>query len=71
MSSLRRAVAASGQRMTPRLWAALVVCAVGLLLLARICTALVPWGLALAAWVALGGAFVLVVLVSLRQGEDD
>jgi len=50
--------------------AALLVAAMGLGLLARLCTALLPWGLALAAWVALGGVGVLVVLVALGKGEE-
>ena len=32
--------------MTPRLVAALLVSVLGLVLLARVCTALLPWGLA-------------------------
>ncbi len=56
--------------MTPRLLAALVVCVVGLLLLARLATALLPWGLALAATVLLGGVGALVVLVCLGSGRD-
>jgi hypothetical protein len=56
--------------MTPRLLAALLVSVLGLGLLAWLCTALLPWGLALAAWVGLGGVGVLVVWVSLGKGED-
>lgn len=57
--------------MTPRLVAALLVAVLGLGLLARIATALLPWGLALAATVGLGGIGVLVVLVCLGSGEED
>ena len=48
--------------MTPRIWAALLVGALGLWLLARVAHALLPWGLAVAAVVGLGGVGVLVVL---------
>jgi hypothetical protein len=56
--------------MTPRLLAALLVSALGLGLLARVCTALLPWGLALAAVVGLGGVGVLIVVVCLGSKED-
>jgi len=54
-----------------RLLAGLLVSALGLVLLARVGTALLPWGLALAAWVGLGGVGVLLVLVALGKGEGD
>ena len=57
--------------MTPRLWAALLVAVLGLGLLARLATALLPWGLALAATVALGGVGVLIVVVCLGSGGED
>jgi multidrug transporter EmrE-like cation transporter len=56
--------------MTPRLLAGLLVSVIGLVLLARVALALLPWGLALAAWVGLGGAFVLLVRVCLGSTED-
>lgn len=56
--------------MTPRLWAGLLVSMLGLGLLAQVCTALLPWGLALAAWVGLGGVGILVVFVCLGNAEE-
>ncbi len=57
--------------MTARLLAAFVVIALGMLLLARLAVALLPWGLALAAVVALGGVGALVVLVCVgKQGDE-
>lgn len=57
--------------MTPRRVAARVVAVLGLGLLARVCTALLPWGLALAAWVLLGGVGVLIVCVGIGSKEED
>lgn len=56
--------------MTPRRWAVVVLAALGLGLLARLTTALLPFGLALAAWVGLGGVWVLLVCVCLGSGEE-
>ncbi len=55
--------------MTPRQFAACLVIVVGLVLLARVALALLPWGLALAAVVGLGGVGVLVVVVCLGKEE--
>jgi hypothetical protein len=56
--------------MTPRLAAGLLVSVLGLVLLARVALALLPWGLALAAVVGLGGVGVLLVVVCLGSTED-
>jgi hypothetical protein len=52
-----------------RLVAALVVSGLGLVLLAQLALALLPWGLALAAVVGLGGVGVLIVLVCLGHRD--
>lgn len=57
--------------MTPRLVAALFVIALGVFLLARVAAALLPWGLALAAVVGLGGVGALIVLVCLGSQEKE
>ena len=57
--------------MTARLVAALVVIALGVLLVARVAVALLPWGLALAAVVGLGGVGALVVLVCVGSKEEN
>lgn len=57
--------------MPPRQWAGLLVSALGLVLLARVATALLPAGLALAAWVALGGVGLLLVVVCLGSTKED
>lgn len=56
--------------MTPRLWAWLAVDALGMVMLARLATAMLPWALAVAATIALGIVGALVVLACLGEGGD-